>query len=144
MNEYATTAGTQLFYGDVDTDPSTPVTNISKIGGLPAAESSRFETTRVDQMDPDNPTLPDWYKKYAFGRIDPGNLEITVGHDDTAVATIYGLLRQEKAWKVKLSTGATMTFNGTLYKVAPEAGDNEVTHTLSIAVSGKLTFDPAP
>jgi len=144
MNPYATTAGTKIYYADLGTDPitlGTQLAGVDEIGGLPAQEADEFETTRVDQDDGGN---HDWFKQFAPDHIDPGTIELKLAMDETQLETLYGLVRQVKAFGILYSSGGNLVCDGFIKKVGQESpkGD-EVLVPVTMRLSGKPMFTKA-
>jgi len=147
-NTYATTAGTTLWFAPIGTDPiggigTAQLAGVDEINGLPAQEADEFETTRVDQ-EVSGGGAHDWFKQFAPDHIDPGNIELKLAMNETQLETLYGLVRQMKAFGILFSSGGDLICDGFIKKVGPEApkGD-EVVVAVTIRLSGKPTFTKA-
>lgn len=146
-NAYATTAGTKFFYADIGVDPigglgAVQLAGVDEISGLPALEADEFETTRVDQEA--SAGVHDWFKQFAPDHIDPGTLEIKLAMNEAQLETLYGLVRQMKAFGILFSSGGKLVFDGFVRNLGPEAAaGDEVLVAVTVRVSGKPTFTKA-
>lgn len=135
FNQYAQPGGTILSYGTVADAPTyTALGRIIKSWDeIPSPMADVFETTRTDQ--------PGRGKEFGVGDDDPGKLVCTLGQDDTELATLFGIRKQMKAWKVEFSTGATIVFNGMITGIKPSVKDkDENTWQMTIQPSGVPVF----
>lgn len=139
MNTYAETYGTTLHYGAAAALPAaitTALAGIKAIGGLPTEVVDEFETTRIDQSTK--------FKEFAPGMIDSGELQLTLGMKKADFATLKGMVGDMHSWKITYSDDSTDHFDGFIKSLGKEAASgDEVTITVTVRVSGAVTFTPA-
>ena len=113
------------------------LTSIGEIG----LENEEIDVTDLDSADD--------FKEYIAGTRDAGDVSVSGNIvTDDAVATLYGLAdsRTIEAWEVKYPSGAKWNFNAFVksFKDGEKTPDGVATFSMSLRVSGKPTFTPAP
>ncbi len=131
---FAATLGLNLKYGDVGvTAPATALANIKEITALPTLTADEFEITRINDAD--------GIKEFAAGLGDPGTLEMVLGFAKADIALLYPLFRITKKWLITFSDASTLTFDGFIKMIGPEAKkDDEVTVKITIRATGLPAF----
>jgi hypothetical protein len=123
---------TTLGYSGIPPTTYTPVAKITDIKP-PAPESEDINVSHMES--------PEQWEEVTAGWADAGEVETTIQYEKAANATIYGLLRQDKTYKITFSDNSTWVFQGFLKKFANEVERKGiVTANISIRISGKPTF----
>jgi hypothetical protein len=135
--------GTLLQYGDASTgSASASWTNIARIVDIepPMAEASDIKTTHHQSASHTH--------EYQAGIIEPGECKVTIQFSPTNEASLRGLLRTPKGFRVLFSDGggiatnsSRLTFDGYLKSIGEKTPlDDIVTEELTFKCSGPSQF----
>lgn len=123
---------TKLEYSAIPPTTYTAVAKIIDIKGL----SPEAEDVNVSTMD----SVEQW-EEVTAGWADAGEVEVVAQYEKAANTTIWGLMRQDKTYKLTFSDNSTWVMQGYLKKFSNEVERKGiVTATLTIRISGKPVF----
>lgn len=127
--------GVTLAYADVGSTTYTPIAQIKDLTG-PELDS--------DDIDVSNNSSPNMTREFMAGWQDSGEVETEVVYTKAQAATLYSIYRVTKNYLVTLSDGSTIKFTGYLKTLGIESPqEEEVRQSITIKVSGEVTFTPA-
>lgn len=95
---------------------------------------------KVSHLKSDNAT-----HEYAPGMIEPGTINLELNFYKTQYASILSVLRTVRYWKITTSDGSITALKGFYQKLMKKVadGDDRITATVSMKVSGLPTFTAA-
>lgn len=126
--------GTKLYYIDPVTTTETEIQRVREL--TPPAIA-------VDEVETSHLTTPDKTKTFKGGWTDPGSLSGQCEYDASQYALLLSLAGESVGWKVELSDGATVEFNGFVREVGqPIDREGLVLVDFTIRVSGLPSFTP--
>lgn len=129
---------TTLGYTDLPvTGPSvyTPVAKIVEIKP-PSPEAEAIDVSHMES--------PEQWEEFTAGWASAGEIEVTAQYAKADTATLYGLFRNDKGWKMAFSDGSAWTFVGFIQKLSGEIERKGIIQTtLTIKISGKPIWTPA-
>jgi hypothetical protein len=103
----------------------------------------------ADDIETSHMLTPEQFKTFDPGWADGGEVEFTVQYEKAKNATLYGLFRQPKGYRVLFAdapgpSGSRWKFNGHVKGFSNEV-DREglITADITIKISGKPVFEPA-
>lgn len=135
---------TKLAIGDgKNVEESHTWTDIAKITDLkpPKPQADDIETSNMDS--PGTDTGKPW-KEFTAGWAEAGEVEVTIQFERAQNATVYGLFRQDKGFRITFVDGSTWHFSGYIKSFGDEVDRAKiVTTAVQIKVSGEPVFTPA-
>jgi hypothetical protein len=97
-----------------------------------------------EDIDISNMTSPDQFKQFVAGWANGGEAEVKIQFEKSQNATIYGLFRVNKGYKITFADGSAWAFDGYIKSFANEVDREKiVTADTMVKISGKPTFTPA-
>lgn len=128
---------TKFEYGDQATHTgSTTWTEFAQIKDIKPPK------VEADDIDISHMQSPDMFREYSAGWADGGELEVQVQFSKTDNATVYGLFRQDKGFRMTFADGSRWKLNGYIKTFSNELEkDGIVTATIGVKVSGKPVFE---
>lgn len=115
--------------------PPTTYTLVAKVIDIkpPAPDGEEIDVSTMESLEQWAETTAGW--------IDAGEIEATIQYEKAQQATLVGLLRQDKTWKLTFSDNSTWICQGFLKSTGSEVERKGiVTTTVTIRLSGKPTF----
>ncbi|HEV2294093.1 MAG TPA: phage tail tube protein [Tepidisphaeraceae bacterium] len=111
----------------------TDIARITAIGGIPQPEADDIETSNMDSVNA--------WKTFTAGWADAGQCELNMQFHKDDAAVVWGLFRQDKAFRIEFVDGSKWLFNGYVKKFGNEVErEGLVTVTLTMKVSGEPEF----
>jgi hypothetical protein len=97
-----------------------------------------------EDIDVSNMTSPNQFKQFVAGWAMGGEIECKIQFEKSQNATVYGLFRQNKGFKITFSDGSTWTADGYLKTFSNEVDREKiVTADVQVKVSGQPQFNAA-
>lgn len=98
-------------------------------------------TPEADDIDVSHMGSEEQFREFTAGWADGGEVELTLQYAKAQAATVYGLFRQDKGFKVTFSDGSHWGVTGYIKSFGDEI-DREgiITTAATIKVSGKPVF----
>jgi hypothetical protein len=138
-------SGTSLKYNPDPTASTYPdaLAGIRKWSGLPKMKADMFETTSVDAQDGSGD--PDMGKYKEFGKIDPGDFQVTLGCDPTQTQFIHANVGKKMALQILFPSGGFIPIVGGISEVGGTVEDGKETLidvTISLTQVGLYVKSP--
>ena len=126
--------GSKFYYGNTGAEAAT---QIARVRGItpPTAEVPDIDTSHLESTA----------REFTAGLRDNGEAELSVEFAKTAIDTLEGLVGTDKAFKIELADGSKFLWEGYIKSLGTEPIelDTIVVNTITVKVSGAITFTPA-
>lgn len=131
---------TKAFYGNqANFTDSTTWTAFAKVTGVtpPKPQADDIDTSHMESADQ--------FKEFEPGWADGGEVELQLQFAAADNASVYGLFRQPKGFRLEFSNGSRWSFNGYIKGFGNEVErEGIVSTTVTFKVSGKPEFTAVP
>jgi len=119
---------------------STLVVGIRDFNEHPSESLDEFETTTIDAMDGND---VDMLRYFEPAKIDPGQAVIVFAATEATVALVYAELGKHHSWKIVMSDGSYVQFDGYIKIIKPILNKTEdVTYEVTIRRTSRGTRNP--
>jgi hypothetical protein len=130
---------TILSYGNMPTASGS--TAWTDFAGILDIKPPKIES---EDIDVSNMASPGQFKQFTAGWANGGEIEVKIQFEKTQNATVYGLFRTNKGFKITFADGSTWLADGYIKSFANEVDREKiVTADIGVKVSGQPTFTAA-
>ncbi len=130
---------TDIAYGDAATAAASST-------WTPFADVTEVKPPKIEAEDVDTSNLksPGKVKTFDPGWANAGELELTIQYNKTQTATVYGLFRTPKGFKVTYADGSKWVYDGYIKTWQDQIEkDGIVTQNITVKISGLPVFTAA-
>ena len=130
--------GVTLGYADLPLGGSPSYTGVAKVVDVkpPNVEAEKIDVSTMES--------PEQWEEITAGWAAASEAELTLQYTKADTATLYGLFRADKGFKLSFSDGSYWSYQGFIQKMGNEVERKGIIQTaVTIAISGKPTFTAA-